>query len=78
MRQRSKNSSKAKIEINEGEIFQNLSTGDKQVTEEVQSLLEMDGDLFLNAVYIRQGEIANLVDKTPAEKKQVIGKLLGI
>ena len=78
LRQRSKNSSKAKIEINEGEIFQNLSTGDKQVTEEVQSLLEMDGDLFLNAVYIRQGEIANLVDKTPAEKKQVIGKLLGI
>ena len=78
LRQRSKNSSKAKIEINEGEIFQNLSTGDKQVTEEVQSLLEMDDDLFLNAVYIRQGEIANLVDKTPAEKKQVIGKLLGI
>ena len=38
----------------------------------------MDGDLFLNAVYVRQGEIANLVDKTPSEKKQVIGKLLGI
>ncbi len=78
LRERSKNSSKAKIEIREGERFQNLSTGDKQVTEEVQSLLEMDGDLFLNAVYVRQGEIANLVDKTPSEKKQVIGKLLGI
>ena len=38
----------------------------------------MDGDLFLNAVYVRQGEIADLVDKTPSEKKQVIGKLLGI
>ena len=34
--------------------------------------------LFLNAVYVRQGEIANLVNKTPSEKKQVIGKLLGI
>jgi len=78
LRERSKNSSKAKIEIKDGERFQNLSTGDKQVTEEVQSLLEMDGDLFLNAVYVKQGEIANLVDKTPAEKKQVIGKLLGI
>ena len=78
LRERSKNSSKAKIEIKEGERFQNLSTGDKQVTEEIQSILEMDGDLFLNAVYVRQGEIANLVDKTPAEKKQVIGKLLGI
>jgi exonuclease SbcC len=78
LRQRSKNVSKAKIEISEGGLFQPLSSGDKQVTEEVQGLLEMDGDLFLNAVYVRQGEIADLVDKTPAEKKQVIGKLLGI
>ncbi len=78
LRQRSKNISKAKIEIREGQAFHPLSSGDKQVTEEVQGLLEMDGDLFLNAVYVRQGEIANLIDKTPAEKKQVIGKLLGI
>jgi exonuclease SbcC len=78
LRERSKNSSRAKIEIKEGERFQPLSSGDKQVTEDVQGLLEMDGDLFLNAVYVRQGEIANLVNKTPSEKKQVIGKLLGI
>src|SRR5664280_1196032 len=78
LRERSKNSSKAKLEIEDKGRFQNLLSGDKQVTEEVQGLLEMDGDLFLNAVYVRQGEIANLVDKTPAEKKQVIGKLLGI
>jgi exonuclease SbcC len=78
LRERSKSSSRAKIEIKEGEGYQPLSSGDKQVTDDVQSLLEMDGDLFLNAVYVRQGEIANLVDKTPAEKKQVIGKLLGI
>jgi exonuclease SbcC len=78
LRERSKNSSKAKLEIGDKGRFQNLLSGDKQVTEEVQGLLEMDGDLFLNAVYVRQGEIANLVDKTPAEKKQVIGKLLGI
>ena len=78
LRERSKNSSRAKLEIKEGEGFQPLSTGDKQVTDDVQGLLEMDGDLFLNAVYVRQGEIANLVNKTPSEKKQVIGKLLGI
>ena len=34
--------------------------------------------MFLNAIYIRQGEIAELVDKTPAEKKLLIAKLLGI
>ncbi|MCE7698776.1 MAG: DNA repair protein Rad50, partial [Methanobacterium paludis] len=38
----------------------------------------MDGDLFLNAVYVKQGEIAYLIDKAPSEKKQMIGKLLGI
>jgi exonuclease SbcC len=78
LRERDKNSSRAKLEIKEGEGFQPLTTGDKQVTDDVQGLLEMDGDLFLNAVYVRQGEIANLVNKTPSEKKQVIGKLLGI
>ena len=78
LRERGKSTSKAKIEIKEGEGFQPLSNGDKQVTDDVQTLLEMDGDLFLNAVYVRQGEIANLVNKTPSEKKQVIGKLLGI
>ena len=78
LRERGKSTSKAKIEIKEGDGFQPLSIGDKQVTDDVQALLEMDGDLFLNAVYVRQGEIANLVNKTPSEKKQVIGKLLGI
>ena len=78
LRERDKNSSRAKLEIKEGEGFQPLATGDKQVTDDIQGLLEMDGDLFLNAVYVRQGEIANLVNKTPSEKKQVIGKLLGI
>ena len=77
-RERSKTASKASIMIKEGQGFQQLAAGDTQVTLEIQSILEMDGDLFLNAVYVRQGEIADLVDKTPSEKKQVIGKLLGI
>lgn len=78
-RERSKTAtSKATLMIKEGEGFYPLSSGDTQVTKEIQNILEMDGDLFLNAVYVRQGEIADLVEKTPSEKKQVIGKLLGI
>ena len=45
---------------------------------EIRQILDIDSDLFLNAIYIRQGEIAELVDKTPAEKKLMIGKLLGL
>ncbi|RBQ22505.1 DNA double-strand break repair Rad50 ATPase [Candidatus Methanobinarius endosymbioticus] len=55
-----------------------ISTGDSSVNNELQLLLGMDADLFLNAIYIQQGEIASLVDKTPSEKKQLIGKLLGV
>lgn len=78
LRERTKTSSKAIMKIKEGGRFQSLVSGDKQVTLEVQNLLEMDGDLFLNAVYVRQGEIADLIDKTSSEKKQMIGRLLGI
>ncbi|WP_298498657.1 AAA family ATPase [uncultured Methanobrevibacter sp.] len=58
--------------------FMHICTGDKEVNEEIRQILDIDSDLFLNAIYIRQGEIAELVDKTPAEKKQLIAKLLGI
>jgi len=78
LRERTKTSSKAIMKIKEGDRFHSLISGDKQVTKEVQNLLEMDGDLFLNAVYVRQGEIADLVEKTASEKKQMIGRLLGI
>ena len=58
--------------------YVHVCTGDREVASEVRQILDIDSDLFLNAIYIRQGEIAELVDKTPAEKKQLIGKLLGI
>ncbi|WP_405276446.1 AAA family ATPase, partial [Methanobrevibacter sp.] len=58
--------------------FVHICTGDKEVNEEIRQILDIDSDLFLNAIYIRQGEIAELVDKNPAEKKLLIAKLLGI
>lgn len=58
--------------------YMHICTGDKEVSNEILQVLDIDSDLFLNAIYIRQGEIAELVDKTPAEKKQLIGKLLGL
>jgi len=71
-------SSKATLKVLEEGTFAGVVSGDKQVTDEIQNLLEMDKDLFLNSVYVQQGEIADLIDKTPAEKKEIIGRLLGI
>ena len=56
--------------------FTPIVEGDSQVNKEIQDILEMDADLFLNAIYVRQGEIADLISKTPGERKQLIGKLL--
>ena len=58
--------------------FVHICTGDKEVANEIRQILDIDSDLFLNAIYIRQGEIADLVDKKPAEKKELGAKLLGI
>lgn len=61
-----------------GDDYMELYSGDKEVAQHITEILSMDSDLFLNAVYVRQGEIANLITKTAGEKKQLIGKLLGI
>lgn len=55
-----------------------VSVGDKEVSLQLAKILAIDSDLFLNAIYVRQGEIAELVNKSPAEKKLLIGKLLGL
>ena len=46
--------------------YVHICSGDKEVAQEIRQILDIDSDLFLNAIYIRQGEIAELVDKTPA------------
>ena len=47
-----------------------LCEGDKNVNKEIERILQMDADLFLNAIYVRQGEIAELISKTPSQKKK--------
>ncbi len=80
--ERTKKKSKADAvlkEYNESEDkYKLLCNGDKNVTREINSLLEIDSSNFLNAVYVRQGEITELIDKTPAERKKVITKLLNL
>jgi len=70
--------SDVKLFIKEGNAFYSITTGDKPVNDEIQAILNMDSELFLNAIYIRQGEIADLIGKTPSEKKKLIAKLLRI
>ncbi len=77
-RERNNKTSRAFLELKDGDGYDKILTGDKSVTLEIEKLLEMDSKLFLNAVYVKQGEIADLIEKTPGEKKKFMGKLLGI
>ncbi len=58
--------------------FSLLAEGNTEVNNELKSIINMDIDLFLNAIYIKQGEIADLVSKKPSERKKLIGKFLKI
>ena len=52
--------------------------GNSEVNKALTSIIDVDLELFLNAIYIRQGEIANLISKKPAERKKLITKFLKI
>jgi len=55
-----------------------VARGEREVTGAIQKLLGIDKTVFLNAVYVRQGEIDRLVSTQPAERKRVVSRLLGI
>lgn len=68
----------AELRFKENDKFIIRSKGDKNITQDIEKILEIDSKSFLNAVYIRQGEITDLIDKTPSHRKEFISKLLNI
>lgn len=76
-RKRKKNSTESSLFLIQ-ETEDLLQSGDSAVDSEIEEILGIDRYLFINAVYVRQGEIARLLVSRPSDKKQLIGKLLGI
>ena len=54
------------------------SDDNNSVNNKIMEILNMDNDVFSNAIYIKQGEISSFIQITPAERKRLMGKLLGI
>ena len=50
----------------------------KGINKKIEEILGIKRDVFLNAIYIKQGEIDNLINIRPAERKKIVGELLGI
>jgi len=72
------NRSIAELKFLENDRYVLKCNGDKNVTHDIEHILELDSKSFLNAVYIRQGDITDLIEKTAADKKELIAKLLNI
>lgn len=49
-----------------------------EIDKEIERILGIDKNIFLGSIYVRQGEIAQLIELRPSERKQFIARLLGI
>lgn len=52
--------------------------GGNTVVPEIEKILGIDKSMFLQSVYVRQGEIEELVTARPADRKELVSRLLGI
>jgi exonuclease SbcC len=52
--------------------------GGSAVVPEVEKILGIDKSMFVQSIYVRQGEIEELVTAKPADRKALISKLLGV
>jgi len=52
--------------------------GERSVVPEIQKILGIDKNMFLQSIYVRQGEIEKLVTARPGERKELISRLLGV
>ncbi|BDC36022.1 AAA family ATPase [Candidatus Methanoliparum sp. LAM-1] len=51
---------------------------DKEVTSEVRRITGLDKNIAISSIFIRQGEISKLLDDQPKERKNLIGRLVGL
>lgn len=49
-----------------------------KVSSQIEAILGFGRDVFLQGIYVRQGEIQRLLEDQPARRKEVIARLLGI
>jgi len=52
--------------------------GEKTALPEVSKRIRIEKYVFMNAIYIKQGEIARFIDLRPSERKEVLSELLGM
>ncbi|MEN2974917.1 MAG: AAA family ATPase [Candidatus Caldarchaeales archaeon] len=65
-------------DLDEGYSLVRPGSGERTIIPEIAKLTGLDKEVFINAIYVKQGEIAKFLDAKPSERKKIIGQLLGI
>ncbi|MEM1997109.1 MAG: AAA family ATPase [Candidatus Bathyarchaeia archaeon] len=66
------------LKVEDGRKLVIARGGGRTIISEIEKITGLDEHLFLQSVYVQQGEIERLVTETPSNRKQMISRLLGI
>jgi exonuclease SbcC len=55
-----------------------LQRDQSKVSSQIEAILGFSRDVFLQGIYVRQGEIQELLESQPSKRKEIIARLLGI
>ncbi len=67
------------FEVRDGDGWRELVQGGVRATQRrIQDVLRVDYDTFINSAYLRQGRADEFTVKTAAERKRVLGDILGL
>ena len=72
-------SSDLQLQIANGEEYTPITRNSLRDTEaEIQRIVGMDYDTFINSAFLLQGRADEFTNKTPGQRKEVLGKLIGL
>jgi len=62
----------------QGDWLSLTAASTKETQQKIGELLKMDYQTFVNSAYLRQGAADQFARKMPAERKQILGEILGL
>jgi len=67
------------FQVRDGERWRSISEASIRATQaKIERLLRLDYETFVNSAFLRQGRADEFTVKTPAERKRVLGDILGL
>ena len=67
------------LDVQDGERWRSLAEGGIRATQEkIERVLRLDYDTFINSAFLRQGHADEFTVRTAAERKRVLGDILGL